>query len=392
MHVYKKPSGKWAYKIDIGKNPLTGKRQQKEKGGFARAKDAKIAGEKMLQQLRSKVFSRPESITFGDFAAEWLEAYKTLVKISTVRIREHQLLNLKRFFDKIPLQQIGKKQYQDALLALTKDFSPNTISGIHATARMIFRRAKEYDLILTDPTEYATVPRPKRKIVDPDSTVPPYLEKDQLLAFLSVAEKNGYPPDYELFSLLSYTGLRIGEALALTWEDVDFKKNILKVSKTLYNPTNRAESYSLLPPKTETSVRIISLPTSLRSLLARHKLETSSLRLEYGSEWHIPERSQLGFIFTAPTHPGFPLTQRLVQIRIDRLQRLMLGKIPFRIHPHIFRHTHASLLAEAGVDLVQIMKRLGHADDSITRQIYLHVTKTAATETAERFDKLLNSK
>lgn len=199
MHVYKKPSGKWAYKIDIGKNPLTGKRQQKEKGGFARAKDAKIAGEKMLQQLRSKVFSRPESITFGDFAAEWLEAYKTLVKISTVRIREHQLLNLKRFFDKIPLQQIGKKQYQDALLALSKDFSPNTISGIHATARMIFRRAKEYDLILTDPTEYATVPRPKRKIVDPDSTVPPYLEKDQLLAFLSVAEKNGYPPDYELF-------------------------------------------------------------------------------------------------------------------------------------------------------------------------------------------------
>lgn len=161
MHVYKKPSGKWAYKIDIGKNPLTGKRQQKEKGGFARAKDAKIAGEKMLQQLRSKVFSRPESITFGDFAAEWLEAYKTLVKISTVRIREHQLLNLKRFFDKIPLQQIGKKQYQDALLALSKDFSPNTISGIHATARMIFRRAK--NMILSLQIQPNTPRSPDRK-------------------------------------------------------------------------------------------------------------------------------------------------------------------------------------------------------------------------------------
>ena len=60
------------------------------------------------------------------------------------------------------------------------------------------------------------------------------------------------------------------------------------------------------------------------------------------------------------------------------------------IHPHIFRHTHASLLAEAGIDLVQIMKRLGHADDTTTRQIYLHITKTLATETAEKFDELLN--
>ncbi|MFR9297175.1 MAG: hypothetical protein ACLVLI_05590 [Aedoeadaptatus pacaensis] len=55
-----------------------------------------------------KGFSRPESITFGDFAAEWLEAYKTLVKISTVRIREHQLLNLKRFSTKYRSNKSGK--------------------------------------------------------------------------------------------------------------------------------------------------------------------------------------------------------------------------------------------------------------------------------------------
>lgn len=57
---------------------------------------------------------------------------------------------------------------------------------------------------------------------------------------------------------------------------------------------------------------------------------------------------------------------------------------------NLLRHTHASLLAEAGIDLVQIMKRLGHSDDTTTRQIYLHVTKTLATETAEKFDNLLN--
>ena len=77
MHVYKKPSGKWAYKIDIGKNPLTGKRQQKEKGGFARAKDAKIAGEKMLQQLRSKVFPALSRLLLV-IRRRMLEAYKRL--------------------------------------------------------------------------------------------------------------------------------------------------------------------------------------------------------------------------------------------------------------------------------------------------------------------------
>lgn len=184
--------------------------------------------------------------------------------------------------------------------------------------------------------------------------------------------------------------MRIGEALALTWEDIDFKQHIIKVSKTLYNPTNNAEKYELLPPKTETSVRVVTMPTHLEKVLAEFNFQFSKFRLEYKEMWHYPKGSKLGFVFTAPAHPGHPLTQRLVQTRIDRIQRLMDNPISLHIHPHIFRHTHASLLAEAGIDLVQIMKRLGHSDDTTTRQIYLHVTKTLATETAEKFDNLLN--
>lgn len=390
MHVYKKPSGLWAYKIDIGKNPRTGKRQQKEKGGFKRAKDARIAGEEALRLYRNKGFARPEAVTFGDFSQEWLKAYATTAKVSSVRIRKHQLGHLNRYFEKIPVQEIHKKQYQDALLSLTNTLAPNTISGIHATAKMIFKRAIEYELIYSDPTEFATVPRPKRKIVDPDENVPAYLEKSQLLDFLQTAKEKGIAPDYPLFMLLAYTGLRIGEALALTWEDIDFKQNVVKVSKTLYNPTNNAEKYEFLPPKTETSVRVVTMPAHLKKALAEFKFQSSALRMEFQGMWHYPPNSKLGFVFTAPAHPGYPITQRLVQTRIDRLQKLMGAPNSIRIHPHIFRHTHASLLAEAGVDLVQIMKRLGHADDTTTRQIYLHVTKTLATETAEKFDNLLN--
>ena len=111
LHVYKKPSGLWAYKIDIGKNPQTGKRQQKEKGGFRRAKDARIAGEEALQRYRNKGFARPEAVTFGDFAKEWLKTYATIAKVSSVRIRKHQLGHPNRYFEKFIRSNIRTPYY-----------------------------------------------------------------------------------------------------------------------------------------------------------------------------------------------------------------------------------------------------------------------------------------
>ena len=63
--------------------------------------------------------------------------------------------------------------------------------------------------------------------------------------------------------------------------------------------------------------------------------------------------------------------------------------LPMRIHPHLFRHTHASLLVEAGASLEQIMDRLGHADDSTTKLIYLHITRTLKLEAAQKFSILM---
>lgn len=390
MHIYKKPSGTWAYRIDVGRDPMKGRRKQREKAGFPRAKDARTAAEEALRALRRNEYVEPERVTFSTFAADWLATYEQVAKISSVRIRRHQLGILNRYFGKLPLQSIKKKAYQDALVAMAATYKPATISGVHAAARMIFKKAREYELIYTDPTEFAVVPRPKREIVDPDQNVPPYLEKKQLQDFLNTARNRGLYPDYPLFVLLAYTGLRIGEALALTWEDIDFTAGTVKVSKTLYNPTNNSGSYDLLPPKTRTSVRVVTMPHHLKQVLAAHKVESNRYRMTFGPSWHIPEGSRQGFVFTAPAHPGRPLTQRLVQLRIDRLQKLMDPPLSVRIHPHIFRHTHASLLAEAGVDLVNIMKRLGHSDDATTRQIYLHITKSLAQETAQRFDDLLS--
>jgi integrase len=87
-------------------------------------------------------------------------------------------------------------------------------------------------------------------------------------------------------------------------------------------------------------------------------------------------------------YPGYPLYIKLIENRMDRL--LKLAGLNTDLTPHSLRHTHVSLLAEAGVGIEEIMERLGHSDDDTTRKVYLHVTKTKKKEAAQKFSELMN--
>lgn len=390
MEIIHSPNGTWGFRTIVGLDPATGKRKRVSRFGFPRRKDAEAALREIQESIKKQQYVPGSNVTFEDFAADWLKIYSQQVKISTVRIREHNIAWLNRYFAKIPLQRITKRDYQMFLLDLKDKLQPNTICGVHAAAKMIFKKAREFELIYNDPTEFASPPRPSRKIIDPEADVPQYLEKSDLQRFLDESRRHTQYGDYTvLFMLLAYTGLRIGEALALTWEDIDLDAATLKVTKTLYNPTSCYNAYQLLPPKTRTSARILSLPSQLVAELKKYRLEATARRFTFGELWHYPEGSRAGFVFTAPMHPGYPVTHRSVQHHIDHIQQALNPPLPCRVHPHIFRHTHASLLAEAGVDLVDIMDRLGHSDDTTTRKIYLHVTKRMKRRAAEKFAELM---
>jgi integrase len=87
---------------------------------------------------------------------------------------------------------------------------------------------------------------------------------------------------------------------------------------------------------------------------------------------------------------GYPIVIKTVQNRMKRL--LTIAKLNTDLTPHsLRRHTHTSLLAEAGVSLEQIMDRLGHTDDQITKNVYLHVTKEMKKEASQKFSELMRS-
>ncbi|NEU29182.1 site-specific integrase [bacterium LRH843] len=379
----------WAYMVDIGKDPKTGRRKQKKKSGFRTKKEAEAAAAILKNEINQGLYVEDSNVTFEDFAYEWLALYEGtgIVKESTVRIRRHEIKRLADYFAKLKLKDITRKEYQNALNDLKKrGYAQNTIDGAHRTGKMIFRKAVELEILKKDPTEYTQVPKEQMTIEELESRkgLPNYLEKKELKHFLHKAKKLGLDQDYPIFLLMAYTGVRVGELCALKWRDIDFVDHTISISKTYYNPTNNRKEYKLQPPKTPAAVRIIDIDDTVINELSKHKFAQKQTMMKYRDIYHDED-----FIFASIDDelPGYPLYIKKIGNRMRRL--LKIGEFNLELTPHSLRHTHTSLLAQAGVSLPQIMERLGHIDEDTTKNVYLHVTKEMKKEASQKFKELM---
>ncbi|MDO7485737.1 tyrosine-type recombinase/integrase [Peribacillus frigoritolerans] len=198
-------------------------------------------------------------------------------------------------------------------------YSQNYMDGIHTTGRMIFKFAVESEWLQQNPTENYSLPKQQATIeeVEKENLRKKFLEKNELIGFLSLARTEGLSNDYTLFSLLAYSGIRIGESLALKWPDINFRSGSIRISKTLYNPTNNKVNYTLLTPKTKGSIRTIKMDNQVMKLLKKHLLKQNKMKIQ--NRHHYMDEN---FVFTSPE--GYPLVQKLPAIRLQRL----LKKLP----------------------------------------------------------------
>jgi len=378
----------WSYIVDVGINPKNGRRRQDKKGGFKTKKEAQSACSKVINKVESGSYVQDSNITFEEFSTEWLEYYKNLeeVKESTVRVRKHEIGRLLPHLAKLKLKDISRKKYQETLNKLKEEnFSKSSIGGAHVVGKMIFKRAIELELISNNPTQYASIPKKTKTVeeLEEEEEVAKYLEKEELSLFLSTTKERGLDKDYLVFLVLAYTGIRAGELCALKWKDIDFKERTISITKTLYNPKNNTTKYKLLPPKTKTSRRKIDIDPVVIVELEKHKAQQNIIKMENRNTYHDKD-----FIFTKERdHLGYPEIIRTVANRMLRI--LKLSKLNESLTPHSLRHTHTSLLAEAGTSLPEIMERLGHKDDKTTRFVYMHTTKAMKKETSQKFSELM---
>lgn len=179
-----------------------------------------------------------------------------------------------------------------------------------------------------------------------------YLTKDEISTLLGSMQDNSLWKDLTQFLIL--TGMRLGEAAALTTQDLDIKSRIIHITKN-YDFRNRITTTA----KTYSSTRDIYIQDELLPLCADLRRSAVETRLVYGNDLIFRSRKSHHYISQPSYHQYLRYRDNLV------------GK---HIHPHMLRHTHCSLLAPS-MDLDAISRRLGHSDSRITKAIYLHITE-----------------
>lgn len=394
---YYKRGKTWSFMIDIGKDPKTGERNQLGRGGFKTKKDAQAAAAEILAEVNRGTYVKETKMTFEELSEQWLKHYSKHgkpKKDGTIRVRSNERDNLLTCFAKVIASEITPDDYQAALNSLKehggvkkKGLGENTLSGIHSTGGMIFEYGVKIGAVKIDPTTSAYIPKDVKTVeeLEKNNELPNYLEKEELIHFLNTAQIHGLDRDYEIFTTLAYTGLRVGELCALKETDIDFEEHKIRITKTLYNPNNNYSKYILNTPKTTSSIREIHVEPEIiegfRNLLTMQQIEKAKRPNTYHDH---------GFVFAKlGQYAGYPEVVKMIQLRMKRLLRL--AELNQELTPHSLRHTHTSLLAEAGVSLEQIMQRLGHSDDDITRKIYLHITKPKRIEASQKFGELMRA-
>lgn len=365
---------KWICTKDGPPDPVTGKRNQIARRADTK-KEAEARVDKVLRALKEDGINekKVKGLPFYKVADEWHEAYKrTGVKKNTIRLRRDSINTLCRFIKNVNIDKITHNQHQKILDTLFDEgYAKSTIEGVHVTANLIYKYAIRMKYRKENPATGAKIPIKKLTVeeIEANPIEEKYLESTELTEFLNAVQKYGLDQDKEMFYLLAFTGMRIGEALALKWTDLNFDTKRLRITKTMYNENNNMKDYELQPPKTDASIRDFEVDEDIMKMLqAHHKTLT---KIKMATRHLLPEYHDGNFVFAHDN--GYPLVYKHIANRMDRILRKT--SITKHATSHIFRHTHVSMLAEAGVDLPTIMARVGHDDPKTTLQIYTHVTK-----------------
>ncbi|GLY09564.1 tyrosine-type recombinase/integrase [Pseudobacillus badius] len=378
----------WECTDELAKDPVTGKRKRVSARGRTKP-EAKANLERKIKKVTEYgLTTDPEqsSISFEKLAQEWLQVHKKNMKESAQRSREYHVKRFGKYIAKIEVKKITKKMYQNVIDQMQKDgYSFNTIYAAHSTAKRIFKQAIAWDIIHSSPADMVVLPKEKLTIdqIEVDQVGEKYLERDELKTFLDITRTQGLLNDEVIFVLLAFTGMRIGELLALKWNDINFENNEISVTKTIFNIDGKKHEYKLLTPKTKTSIRTISFDENIAQLLDRHEKQQKEQMMKVRNIWHDE-----GFIITR--EDGYPMSPRFVHYRMKRLEQKLHEKtnVKKKLHPHILRHTHTSMLTEAGVDLRAIMQRLGHSDAKTTLSVYTHVTEKMKIDASDKLGKV----
>lgn len=368
---------RYVFQVYAGLDPQTGKPKRIMKRGFRTKKEATLAANQLELSISRGDFHQENNIRFKTVYEQWYQAYKNTVRESTISQTAGMFNNhILPYFGNKRIRTITIVQVQRAVNKWFKEAPRNFKKWYNYTTNVFDYALKHGYMHGDNPAKQITIPRRKAHWGRSHDN---FWDRDELTKFFQCINYNLEPQKYTLFRVLAFAGIRRGECLALTWDDISFSKSTLSVNKTLTQGMRGRQI--IQPPKTLAGRREVTLDKATLHYL---KLWRATQKRDYlMMGFNTLRKKQLVFANLKNGYKSLNTPARWLKeiIKDNQLK-------PITIHG--FRHTSASLLFEAGATIKEVQTRLGHDDAQTTLNIYTHVTQKQDNQAAEKLANLLN--
>lgn len=369
-----KRSGGWAFKVDTGFHPETGKRRQSLRQGFRTKRQAEEALAEAQKTVIDGTVVANSNIRLDEFLDEWLVGQEARLRPSSHHSYVMAGKRLKRHLGKYKIQALTPLQIEKFYAELLdhgqrngKGLSPKTVKNTHVVLRKALADAERLGLVHRNAAAAARGP----SVTRPEMTT---WSSDQLKAFSTVAQESRMR---NAFTILASTGMRRGEALGLRWVDVDFDSSQLAIVQTVSTVDSKVV---VGQPKTSGSRRTVYVHDATIKALRQQRQLQAEERLAAGPAWDTDNDLVFRNVTGGPVNPDW------FSRHFDKL--VEQADVP-RIRLHDLRHTNATLSLKAGVHPKVVSERLGHSSIAITLDLYSHVTPGISREAAATVESMM---
>lgn len=360
--IHKRKNGRWRAQVTIH-----GKRFS---FSAATQSDCRTWVRKMMSKVDSGYSYDMMQISLQEHINDWLQTAKSTIRPTT--FDQYSQVNrdyINPHLGNLKLHEIRPDHVQHLYAEhVQKGHSARLVRMMHCVLHRALNEAVHLGFLERNPASLVKPPRLKHKEMK-------FYNEKQVQAFL-IAAQAAQDRYMALWKLAVTTGMRRGELLGLKWIDLDWKSGNLGVHRQL--KTTKGGGFHFEQPKTRAGLRTILLGLDTTHMLREHLDNQHQERQDVGDRW---EENDLIF----PSSVGTPTRPNKIYVRFKKIARLAgLPEIRF----HDLRHTAASLMLNHGIPLIVVSRRLGHAQPSITLNVYAHMIPTMQKEAAELMDKL----
>jgi integrase len=365
-HIRERSPGHWAIVIDV-RDPQTGKRRRRWHSFAGNKRQAQVECARLISEMESGAVVDPSRITVAEFLdrfeRDWIAIH---TGARTAERYRGALAHVRRELGNAQLQKVRPAEVAALYATLSRSgLAPRSVQMVHRVLHRALGQAKTWGVIRDNVTEVIKpppAPDQEKEILQPD-------QARELLRRL-----DGHPL-HTLAVLALHTGARRNELLALRWQDIDLDAGRLRIETALEQ--TRAYGIRVKAPKTRRGRRTIALPALALEVLRAHWRAQQEQRLALGMGKAPADSPVLATLEGKPQSPT-AITNAWVRA-VNAIGMPEAGL-------HSLRHTHASMLIAAGMDILTISRRLGHSTATVTLSVYGHLIGGTDDRAAQTMD------